>query len=232
MDQDITIRKVSIRPIELLREAFGLLGDQYWLFVGITFVGILIGSAVPMGILLGPMMCGIYLCYIQRKDNKLVEFGLLFKGFDFFVDSLIATLIMVAVMLAVIIPAYIIFGVAMIGLMAGTQGEPPPTAAFGLFAVLYAVVILAIILISLPFLFVYPLIVDRELKAVAAVKASCRGVLANVFGVLGMALLYSFISFVASCFCYVPAILFLPLSLGGIFLAYRDVFPVDEKELL
>jgi hypothetical protein len=228
MEQDITIRKVSIHPIELLKEAYRLLGEQYWLFVGMTFVGMLIGSAVPLGILLGPMMCGMYLCYIERKNNKTVEFGLLFKGFDFFAESLIATLIMVAVSLVVLVPAFVIFLIVFVGLMAGTQGEPP-VAVFGLLVVLYAVVLVLIILVSLPFVFVYPLIVDRGLKAVPAVKASFQGVLANAFGVLGMLLVYSVISLVASCFCYVPAILFLPLSLGAIFLAYRDVFPVDDK---
>lgn len=53
-----------------------------------------------------------------------------------------------------------------------------------------------------------------------------------MFGVLGMLLVYSIISIVGSCLCYVPAILFLPLSIGALFLAYRDIFPVDGKELL
>lgn len=63
MDEEIVAQKVPLRPIELLKEGRQLVGEQYWLFVGITFVGMLVGNAVPMAILLGPMMCGIYLCY-------------------------------------------------------------------------------------------------------------------------------------------------------------------------
>ena len=70
----------------------GTYKTQYWLFVGMTFVAFFIGSAVPFGILMGPMMCGIYLtCFAQRRREP-VEFGLLFKGFDFFGPSVIATL--------------------------------------------------------------------------------------------------------------------------------------------
>ena len=181
-------QKTPIRPWNCVEEAWRLVKDQYWLFFGVVLVGALIGGAVPV-VLLGPMMCGIYLCYIQRHHNKPVEFGLLFKGFDFFVESLLATLIMVGVALVVIIPAYLIFGIAIVGLMAGTQGEPPPAAVFGLFFMLYVVIIVLMIVVTLPFIFVFPLIADRGLKAVPAVKASCRGVLANAFGILGMMLL-------------------------------------------
>ena len=53
-------RRISARPIERLTEAKAMLGNQYWLFVGICLVGVLIGSIVPMGIMMGPMICGIY----------------------------------------------------------------------------------------------------------------------------------------------------------------------------
>ena len=231
MEQKIAFRKVSIRPIELLKQARDLMGDQFWLFVGITFVGMLIASAVPLYILMGPMMCGIYLCYLQRHRNQQVEFGLLFKGFDYFVESLIATLIMVAALLVILVPAYVVFIVAFFGLMFGSQGEPNVIAAVGISFVMYAVILVLIVIVTMPFMFIYPLIIDRQLKAIPAVKTSCRAVLANFFGLLGMSFLYMFITIVAVCFCYVPAILFMPLAFGGYFLAYRNVFPENEKEL-
>ena len=88
-------RRISARPIERLTEAKTMLGDQYWLFVGICLVGILIGSIVPMGIMMGPMMCGMYLCFRYRMNSIQVRFETLFKGFDVFVNSLLATLILV-----------------------------------------------------------------------------------------------------------------------------------------
>ena len=49
MDPEIACRRVSLQPIELLKSAKEMLGEQYWLFVGITFLGAIIGSAVPLG---------------------------------------------------------------------------------------------------------------------------------------------------------------------------------------
>ena len=66
-------RRISARPIERLTEAKQMLGDQYWLFVGICACGMLIGSIVPLGILMGPMMCGMYLCFRYRMNGIQVR---------------------------------------------------------------------------------------------------------------------------------------------------------------
>ena len=100
---------------------------------------------------------------------------------------------------------------------------------FVLIPCFYLVMIAAMILVSTPFLFVYPLIAERGLKGIEAIKTSFAGVKANFGGVLKLVLLYTLISLVAACMCYIPAILFLPLSFGGIFLAYREIFPLDGK---
>ena len=76
---DLEIRKVDVRPIALLKAGKNFLGDRYGLFLGITVVGILIGSVVPLGILLGPMMVGIYLCFLIHERGEKVEFADLFK---------------------------------------------------------------------------------------------------------------------------------------------------------
>jgi hypothetical protein len=222
MDQEVSFRKVSIRPIELLKEAKSLLGDQYWLFVGIVFVGILIGSLVPLGILMGPMMCGIYLCYLRKSQNQQVTFDMLFKGMDYFVEGLIVALINIAVMVVVTVPMYLI---AIVPLMAQ---ERPGLASLGVFGpILFVVLMLVYTIIILWFLFAYLLIVDRGLQAIPAIKASGRAGLANVGGLVGMLLLYGLISCLGACCCYVPAVLFSPLFFGAIFLAYREIFPAE-----
>ena len=99
-------RRIYARPIERLTDAKAMLGDQYWLFVGICLVGILIGSIVPMGIMMGPMMCGMYLCFRYRMNGIQVRFETLFKGFDVFVNSLLAMLILLACSLAIMLPLH------------------------------------------------------------------------------------------------------------------------------
>src|SRR5437588_9796822 len=81
-------RRGAIAPMECIKEGWALIKDQFWLFLGITVVGLLIGGLVPI-VLFGPMMVGIFLCLQQRQRHQPVEFGLLFKGFDQFVPALI-----------------------------------------------------------------------------------------------------------------------------------------------
>ena len=92
MESERLYQRVQIAPVRLLNEAVALLGKDYWLFVAISLVGLVISSAVPL-LLVGPMMCGIYLCFFQRMRGKRPEFETLFRGFDVFLEGLIATLI-------------------------------------------------------------------------------------------------------------------------------------------
>src|SRR5205814_1287210 len=81
-------RRGVVAPVECIKEGWALIKDQYWLFLGISLVGVLIGGAVPI-VLLGPMMIGIFLCLLQRQRGEPVEFGTLFKGFEQFVQGLV-----------------------------------------------------------------------------------------------------------------------------------------------
>src|SRR5687768_17781959 len=81
-----------IQPVECIREGYELIRDQYWLFVGMAAIGVLIGNAVPFGILMGPMVVGLYMALFRKRRGELVEFGILFKGFDTFGDSVVVTI--------------------------------------------------------------------------------------------------------------------------------------------
>src|SRR6266480_7247864 len=105
----IQFKRNAVEPVECIKAGFDLIKRQYWLFVGITAVGIIIGIVVPLGILMGPMMCGLYLALFQTRRGQPIEFGILFKGFDYFGDSVIATLIHMIPIVVVIVPSYILF---------------------------------------------------------------------------------------------------------------------------
>ena len=65
----------AVQPIECLKAGWELIKDQYWLFMGVTLVALLIGQLAPFGILMAPMMCGIYLVLFQRLLGRQVEPG-------------------------------------------------------------------------------------------------------------------------------------------------------------
>jgi uncharacterized membrane protein len=169
----IEFRRNAVRPIECIKGAWALIKDQYWMFVGLAAVAMLIGSAVPMGILLGPMMCGLDMIFFKRMRNEPFEFGLLFKGFDYFGPSLVVTLLHVIPIIAIVVPAYLVFYVGFILTITMQGNEPNPAAmltVMGMFAIFWLVMIVVIVFISIGFTFTYPLIVDRKLNAMDAIK--------------------------------------------------------------
>lgn len=226
-------RRKAVEPVVCIKAGWNLIKNQYWLFVGITAVGILVGSVVPFGILLGPMMCGIYLTLFKTKRGQPIEFGDLFKGFDSFGDSLIATLLHLVPVLVIFVPSYIVFYIGLIFMMP-RNGEPDPTALFsffGLFAIFWLVMMVILIIVSVGFTFAYPLIVDRRLSGLNAVKLSIKAGMANFWQLLGMLLLNGLVSFVGLLFCYVGAFLVLPITFAAIATAYEQVFGLAEGEL-
>tara|TARA_R110002049_G_scaffold285698_4_gene467150 strand:- start:340058 stop:340825 length:768 start_codon:yes stop_codon:yes gene_type:complete len=218
------IRKVEIRPIELFKRAYQMMGDQYWLFLGITFVGILIGSLVPLGILMGPIMVGIYLCFLDRESGRQVEFGTLFKGFDQFKEAFIAFLVMLALSFAVVVVFGILFAIVMAILMSGGNGEAPSAVGIVLMLMMYALLIFACVAVYIPFIFSFQLIADRKISGMDSVKLSWQGVKKNMGGVIVFMIVNMIISMVLTLMCYVPVFLFMPISLGALFLMYRDIF--------
>ncbi len=226
-------RRKAVEPVACIKAGWNLVRNQYWLFVGLSVVGILIGSVVPFGILLGPMMCGIYLALFKTRRRQAVEFNDLFKGFDYFGDSLIATLLHLVPVLVVFVPSYIVFYIALFFIMP-RNGEPEPHslfALFGLFAIFWLVMMVILIIVSVGFTFAYPLIVDRRLSGLNAVKLSIRAAMANFWRVLGLLLLNGLLSIGGVVLCYVGVFLVLPITFAAIATAYEQVFGLASGDV-
>lgn len=228
------IHKVSIKPVECLKEGYALIKDQYWLFLGIVVVGLLIGGAVPV-VIIGPMMCGIYLCLLQRMRGEEVKFETLFKGFDFFMPSLIASLIQFVPIIIMIFGSYILFFAVFLALAAsqGGSGGGNPAAALGMMVMIFLFVIFMLVmgvLIQALFIFMYPLIVDKKLSGVDAVKTSFSAVRANLGGVFGLVLLNLGVTLLGVLCCYIGAFFVVPVTMASHAVLYRKVFPPDFSQ--
>jgi uncharacterized membrane protein len=217
-----------ISPMECIKEGWALIKDQYWLFFGITVVGLLIGGLVPV-VLLGPMMVGIFLCLQQRQRNQPVEFGLLFKGFDQFVPSLIVAVLKMIPIFIILIPYYIfIFGM----MAAMPRGRPSPDDSqqfvFTLlgFELLFAIIIITVsVLVEMFFMFAFPLVADRKMSGLDAVKLSFKASRANMGGVLGLMLLNGLFTILGVLTCFIGVYFYLPIAIASQAVAYRRVFP-------
>jgi uncharacterized membrane protein len=196
--------------------------------LGICVVGLLIGGAFAI-VLMGPMMCGIFFCIFKHMRGERVSFEELFKGFDFFAQSVIATLIQAIPAVIIIVPVYVIVGVAIFASMSASRGGGGEgAAAAGVFAgmvVIFLVIFVLSIILGIFFMFTFPLIVDRKLSGVDAVKTSIRAAMANFGGVCGLVLLNAVLTFAGLLVCYIGAFFVIPITITAHAIAYRRVFP-------
>ena len=220
-----------IEPVPCLKEGWALIKDQYWLFLGIVLVGMLIGGIVPI-VLLGPMMVGIYMCFFSKMRGERVEFGTLFKGFDYFSQGLIAALLQMIPMAVVMVPLYLIWFVFIFTSMPRGGGRMDPDEArtfmfafFGFELVFIAIMVVVGIVVNIFFMFAFPLIADRHLSGLDAVKLSIKAGKANFGGILLLLLLNAGLGILGVLACYVGVFALMPISLAANAVAYRRVFP-------
>jgi len=217
----------AIRPARCLREGWALIRDSYGLFLAITFVGLLIGGFGPMGVLMGPCLCGIYFTLLKRMAGEEPRFEMLFKGFDWFVPSLVVTLIQIGVTLVLLIPVGVVVVGGTLGMaaLADQNGGDPPAWFFVLLVAALAVLLLIALSVACLFVFSYQLLVDRNLDPVESLKTSARATWANLGGVAGLLLLNSLLAIAGLLCCIVGVYLVMPVVLAAQLVAYRAVFP-------
>ena len=86
-------------------------------------------------------------------------------------------------------------------------------------------IMVASLLLEIFFMFAFPLVADRKMSGLDAVKLSFRAAKANFGGVLGLVLLNGLFSIVGLLCCIVGLYFYLPVSLAAQAVAYRRVFP-------
>lgn len=225
--ENMEFRAGAIEPVECLKAGWATIKDRYWLFMGITLVAMLLGGAVPI-VLIGPMMCGLYLCLFAKMRNEPVQFDQLFKGFDHFVPGLVAAAIQTVPVLIIVLAADAIFIAFTFATVPqgryGRNETPDPIFFVGLVIFILFAMIVSLIIHSL-FLFAYPLIVDRKLSGWEAIKTSFRASTKNIGGILGLILLNVGLGIVGVICCYVGVFFVMPVSFAAYAAAYRQVFP-------
>jgi hypothetical protein len=224
-----TYNRGVVRPVECLKEGWELIKGSYWLFFGISFVANLIAGAVPL-VLVGPMMCGIYLCLFSLSRGKPLKFEMLFKGFDHFLQSLIATVIKSIPMFVVFGLWFILFMILMIS-QAGGAGPNPRLFGLGM-GVFYLAIFVFAFATEVVFFFIYPLIVDQGLPGIEACRISFKAVTANLGGVIGLLLLIMLLGIAGFLVCCIGVYFVMPIHFAAVAVAYRKVFPDADSPRL
>jgi len=220
------IKTGVIKPVECFKEGWELIKNDYWILFAVSLVGGLIGG-MSFYILLGAMMCGIYYCFLQAIDGKPASFDGLWKGFTYFLPGLLVTIL-------IVVPMLVIFGVIYVPLILATimGSKLSPDELMGLiFGALAVDVVLAVIMICFHTLlmFSFPLIVDRNLGAWAAIMTSAKAVWRNLGGVVGLIGVGIVLSLFGIITCGVGMYFIMPIMLAGYAVAYRKIFPAQSN---
>lgn len=215
----------QIRPVECYKEGWELIKSDYWLMFAIALVGALIGG-ISLYILLGAMACGIFICYLQKIDTGTVSFENLWKGFNYFLPGFI-------VMLVFIVPTIFIYGLIYVPIiMSATMGSKLSQDEFmammiGALAVDF-VLLIAVVCFHTLLMFSFPLIVDRHLSAIEAMKLSAKAVWKNLGGVVGIIGVYFVLTFLGLLTCGIGMYFLMPIMIAGFTVAYRRIFPAQK----
>lgn len=230
-NNSLNYRKVSIEPINTIKASFNMIRDQYLFLVLIFFVGNIIAGSVPI-VLFGPIFCGFYLCLIGKMAGNKINFDLLFKGFDYFKESLLASFVYFLVVFIIILPPVCILILTIIFFTAQTaQNSYQPGSNVGmnevvviLVGILFLFLIVVAILVNIFLAFTFILIVDKRLAAMEAIKLSIKAAKKNFWGLLGLNLLFFLLGIMGLCACYFGVFLIPPLHHGAILIIYKKIF--------
>jgi uncharacterized membrane protein len=248
-DYELDIIGCLTRGWELVKENFGTLFVGSLIYWGIQFGVSLFGKIPFVGVLFslanfvcaGPLMAGLYYLFIRVNRGEKAEVGEVFAGFRrgfgqlflaAFVQSLIAGICF--------LPVLILFGVKFITLWpqltAMQPGSPPdPAVIESLIALVLAALPLALLcsiptlILSVAWKFSLPLIIDRQLDFITAMKTSWRMVFKHWFVVFGLVVLVSVLNLVGLLCCCVGILFTFPISLAALMIAYETIFCAAKK---
>jgi hypothetical protein len=211
-----------IQPIECFRKGWEIIKSDYWTFFVVSLVGFLIGG-ISSYILLGAMLCGIYYCFLRKIDGHPVSFDGLWKGFDYFLPSLLVTILIVVPMLVIFA---VIYAPLILAAIMGTRLGPDELMGL-FFGAIVVDVVLAFVVTCFHtlLLFAFPLIVDRNLTARQSIVTSAKAVWGNLSGVVGLIAVGIVLSLFGIITCGIGMYFIMPVLLAGYAVAYRMIFP-------
>ena len=219
----------QIRPIECAKEGWELIKGDYWLLFAISLVGALI-AGVSFYVLLGPMVCGIFLCYLKRIDGQKVVFDDLWLGFKYFGSSLLVTILVVVPLVIYIVAAFTTFYLPIIMQAMGGNRVSDRDILGSFFSAIAVDLVIAVVMVCIHSLliFSYPLIVDKGLSSFDAIKLSARAAMKNMAGIAGLIGVNFILGLAGEALCGVGLYLVIPILTAANLVAYRKVFPAPS----
>ncbi len=195
------MQKTQVKLGEWIEAGFNLYKNNFTTLVLAALIALVL-STVSIGILTGPMIAGLIIIALQllRKTEPKPEAGAVFKGFSYFLNSFLFTLI---------------WGIAiLIG-----------SLLLGWFPIIGQLLSLFFVYAAQAFLmFGLYLIVDRQMDFWPASQLSIQTVKTNFWPFLGLAAIASIIGSIGALAFGIGVVLTIPIQICILAVAYQEVF--------
>lgn len=222
----------AISPGDCISNAWNLVKQNFGLFFGISILGMILAGCIPCVSLFisGPIIAGIYFVFLRQMRGEPVDFGMMFKGFEFFVPAMVVGLIL-AVPEIIGQGVRLSINIADLGISGrGGDGEAALAGGLLIFALGAGLFIIILgILIRVSLFFALPLIVEKKLGVGDAIKLSASAGWANFGGIFLLSILEGLILIAGVLALCIGVFFVLPIIYAANAFAYRQVFPHVEQ---
>lgn len=242
----------AINAGDCVSNGWNLIKPNYWLYFGIAaliaLTGIVLSCISFISILfqifvVPPIMVGVFYVFFRAMRGEPVDFGMFFKGFEKYVPAMVVGLInSIPQVILIILSLALNLGsfAAQIIQGAGRGGQSnfvSDNNAAPLIAgsILIVIVIVSIVYLlfsiawGITFFFALPILAEKDIGAIDAIKLSARAGWSNVGGIIVLAIFEGLIVFVGALAICVGVLFVLPVVFAANAFAYRQVFPLIEQ---
>ncbi len=240
MTHNIEFLRGSINPGDCISGGWNLIKDNYWLFFGIAMVAVIMTACIPcVNIFIsGPITAGVFYCmFTQMRQQQPVEFGMMFKGFENIVPTMVVGILaIIPEILSQILQftgniIQTVLDVNRGGNSGGRNFYAAQDTVFstglGITIIILAIVIFFVAIAwRITFYFAIPLLADHpELEIMETIKLSARAGWSN-FGMIIILSILQGLVYVVGLFALCVGIFFvIPIIQASNAIAYRQVFP-------
>lgn len=195
------MQKIDVKIFEWIEQGWNLYKNNFGLLVLASVIALVL-STITIGILTGPMIAGLIIVTLQllRKEEPKPDAGRVFKGFSYFLNSL---LFMVIWGLAILIGSAILSIFPIIGQL------------LSLFFIYAAQAFL---------MFGLYLIVDKQMNFWPASQESIQTVKTNFWWFLLLSVIASIIGSIGAIVFGIGIVLTIPIQVCILAVAYEDIF--------
>jgi hypothetical protein len=218
---DLIENGYALRVSDYISGGFQMVKDNLGLFVGYTLITFIINgfaAVVPFGALAvsAPLTAGFFLAANKINNGYELEFADFFKGFDYFGQLVVYSLIFILLFAALAVPS----GLLVFSMIAFDFNEGPAI----LFGLIFGLAILAVVIyLAVSYMWAPHLILFARKKAWESMETSRNIIKQDFWNFVGFGLLLGLIN-IAGFLCFGVGLLYtIPASACALYLAFEDV---------